>query len=311
MTLTLEPKAAHGSPDWLAARHRDDQGRARLTASVAGVLFGTHPFITPADLAVQMLKDEAPDEQTTAAMERGTALEPALVDYWAAKHFVPVACPEVMHVNERWVANLDGETPERPLEAKTSATLRWRGELPDHWRWQGVAQRHCFADAPGAVEWVILDADLRIQFHTQTVTADELHALRMAGADWLSYIDIGMPPAGVSLAAKHVASLNPGGAGQIELPADASRWVRQLQQARAMAKMAKLDEDEAKDALARALGGADEGTVDGQTVVTWREQSGRAGFDKAGFAADYPALLEKYTTVGKPFRVMRPKGDVE
>lgn len=307
---TVEEKPPHGSPDWLAARHRDVDGRARLTASIAGVLFNTHEFIRPSDLALQMLRDEPPDEQTTEAMERGHALEPALLDHWAAKHGQVVERPAHMFVRGRWLANLDGVNwaGDAPVEAKTT-NHRFRGELFPYWRWQGVAQRWCFSGMPGWVSWVVLDGDLRFHFHEQFVEQSEIDELLSAGDEWLSYIDLGMPPVGVELDAKQVAALNVGGEGTVELPADARDWVDALVLARATKKQAEDEEKAAKDWLAQHLAGKDVGTIDGHEVISWREQDGRLGFDKAAFRAEYPDLAQKFEKRGQPFRVMLAKGE--
>ena len=65
------------------------------------------------------------------------------------------------------------------------------------------------------------------------------------------------------------------------------------------------ERDALKVALAQYTGTADTLTYHGRKVATWRQQKGRVGFDKAGFAADHPHLMAKYTTVGAPFRVLR------
>lgn len=306
---TLEPKARHGSPDWLLARHRDVDGRARLTASIAGVVVdGSHEFIRPSDLAIQQLRDEPPDEEMTEAMERGHALEPALLDHWAAKHGAQIERPEHMFVRGRWLANLDGVCWEKdaPVEAKTT-NHRYTGLLP-YWVWQGVAQRWCFAGMPGWVHWVILDGDLRFHFHDQFVEQADIDRLLDAGAEWLSYVDLGMPPLGVSLDAKQVAALYPG-EGAVELPAEARDWVEVLRLSRAAQKQGAEEEKAAKDWLAQHLAGKDVGTIDGQVVVTWKEQAGRLGFDKASFRREYPDLAEKFEKRSAPFRVMRMKGE--
>lgn len=306
----LEPKAAHGSHEWLAARHRDVDGRARLTASVAGVLFGEHEFIKPADLALQMLRDEPPDEQTSEAMYRGQVLEPALLEAWSHEHGAPVDRPEHMFCRGRWVANLDGVCWDKdaPVEAKTMRD-RFRGELLPYWRHQGVAQRWCFAGMPGWVSWVILDGDLRFHFAEQFVKQSEIDELLAAGAEWLSYVDLGMTPLGVELDAKQVATLNQGAEGTVELPAEAGDWVDALIAARAMKKQAEEEEKQAKDWLAQHLAGKDVGTIGGQVAVTWKEVAGRRGFDVKSFAAEYPELYEKFVRVGEPYRTMRPKAE--
>lgn len=58
-------------------------------------------------------------------------------------------------------------------------------------------------------------------------------------------------------------------------------------------------------ALAQYTGTADTLTHQGTKVATWRQQKGRVGFDREGFAADHPHLLAKYTRRGEPFRVLR------
>jgi putative phage-type endonuclease len=58
-------------------------------------------------------------------------------------------------------------------------------------------------------------------------------------------------------------------------------------------------------ALGRYVGAADTLHYQGQKVATWKQQKGRVGFDKAGFAADHPHLLAKYTVQGAPYRVLR------
>lgn len=65
------------------------------------------------------------------------------------------------------------------------------------------------------------------------------------------------------------------------------------------------ERDALKVALAQYVGTADTITHRGNKVATWKQQKGRVGFDKAGFAADHPHLLAKYTVLGQPFRVLR------
>lgn len=67
----------------------------------------------------------------------------------------------------------------------------------------------------------------------------------------------------------------------------------------------EAERDALKVALAQYVGAADTLTRDGQKVATWKQQKGRVGFDKEGFALDHPHLLAKYTRTGAPFRVLR------
>jgi hypothetical protein len=70
-------------------------------------------------------------------------------------------------------------------------------------------------------------------------------------------------------------------------------------------KAQEEERDALKVALAQFVGTADVLMHEGRKVATWKQQKGRVGFDKAGFGADHPHLLAKYTTQGQPFRVLR------
>lgn len=66
-----------------------------------------------------------------------------------------------------------------------------------------------------------------------------------------------------------------------------------------------------KVALAQFVGPADILLHEGRKVATWKQQKGRIGFDKAGFAAEHPDLLARFTTRGAPFRVLRRTPDAK
>lgn len=313
--LVLEPKPEHGSYEWLLARHRDSEGRARLTASVAGAVVGEHEYLRPSDLALMMLKDEPPDTETTEAMARGQALEPALLDEWSRKMGYSVERPREMFVRGRILANLDGVCWEKdgPVEAKSTKHYfteeKFGSEPFQSWRHQGIAQRWCFAGTPGWVYWVVLDGDLRFKYHEQFVEQDELDALVAACDEWMSYIDLGIPPVGIELDAKQVATLNPGATGTVELPEGAPYWVQLLVDSRIAQKEAKAYEDQAKNWLASHLAGHDIGLIDGREAVVWKEQAGRSSFDVRRLAEEMPDLYEKYLKRGEPFRTMRAKAE--
>lgn len=65
------------------------------------------------------------------------------------------------------------------------------------------------------------------------------------------------------------------------------------------------ERDALKVAFAQYVGSADTLTRDGRKVATWKQQKGRVGFDREGFALDHPHLAAKYTRIGEPFRVLR------
>lgn len=59
---------------WLACRQKD------VTASVAAAVLGAHPYMTPFALWAEKTGRLSPDEEETEAMERGTLLEPVVVE---------------------------------------------------------------------------------------------------------------------------------------------------------------------------------------------------------------------------------------
>jgi predicted phage-related endonuclease len=80
-----------------------------------------------------------------------------------------------------------------------------------------------------------------------------------------------------------------------------------LKDVQARKKELSAIEDELKAKIAGLLGDADTGTVNGDTVVTWKNQS-RTSFDSKRFSADHPDLAEEYTK-SSTFRVLRVKGE--
>ena len=89
------------------------------------------------------------------------------------------------------------------------------------------------------------------------------------------------------------------------LNTDALDWIKDLEDARHLKKQAEQIEQAAKDHLARLLLDADEGAIDGKTVVTWREQKGREYVDLTSMRNAEPDLVAIYTKQQQPVRVMR------
>lgn len=301
-------KPEHGSAEWHAVRWADEHGKRRLNASTAAALFGQHPYLTQGGLAARMLAPEPPqDDERTGAMERGVFLEPALLA-WAAKQLNDeIDTPDFMLGRGRFLATLDGmrRSNGQPVEAKTTTmfALDERG-LPDYWRWQGVAQS--YVSGHEEIIWVVLDRYMRLRLHHQVVTEEEREKLVAIGTWWLSFIDMGMAPQGVVMTATDVWVRYPlDEVAKVELEADAPRWLRQLKEARAMAKEAKTLEDMAKSHLAVMMGDAGTGTLNGVPVLSWKASSPRHKFNYKAFEKDFPELFVRYYLPTKAYRNMR------
>jgi len=69
--LYTRNKPEHGTAEWLEARWKNGAGEPQITASVAAVVHGAHPYKTAADLATELLAPTPPQPQpANDAMDR-------------------------------------------------------------------------------------------------------------------------------------------------------------------------------------------------------------------------------------------------
>ena len=291
-------KPEHGSQEWLNARWRDEAGLPRITASVASAIHGKNPYMTTADLAIELLADTPPTpKKANAAMERGNRFEETLIKWFSDIENVEVKTPDVLYVFEtedesvRILATLDGITPDGvPVEIKTSNKM-WMGQLSDMWYWQGVHQAICANS--DRVEWGILDSSLEFHRHTQIVTSDEKQQHIDACREFLSYIDQGVVPPNAQMNYENASDLNPSRQETKELPESFYEVLEKLEAARKLKAEAASMEEEAKTAIAMALEGCEVGSINGDKVVTWKV-SKKSSFDTTRFQSEHPALAEKF-----------------
>jgi hypothetical protein len=282
----------------LTARWKDEDGFARITASVASAVHGKNPYMTTADLAIELLAETPPaPKKATAAMDRGNRFESTLLKWYSDTENVSVETPEVLYAFNtddnvvRLLATLDGITPDGiPVEVKTSKKM-WTGHLPEMWYWQGVHQAICANS--DVVEWAILDGSLELHKHTQKITSDEKQIHIDACAVFLSYIDVGLIPYDAQMSFENASDLNPNSPDTKELPENILEMLDMLEAARKMKTEAASMEEQAKTSIAMALGGCEVGTVNGEKVVTWKV-SKKSSFDTTRFQSEHPALAEKY-----------------
>ena len=291
-------KPEHGSQEWLTARWKDEEGFSRITASVASAVHGQNPYMTTADLAIELLSETPPaPKKANAAMERGNRFEPTLLKWYADMEGVEVLSPEILYAfntddnSVRLLATLDGITPDGiPVEIKTSNKM-WTGQLSNMWYWQGIHQAIC-ADSD-RVEWGILDSSLEFHRYTQIVTSDEKQNHIQACREFLGYIDQGVVPPNAQMSYENASALNPASSATKELPQSFNEVLEQLETARKMKSEATSMEEEAKTAIAMALEGCEVGSINGDKVVTWKV-SKKSSFDTTRFQSEHPALAEKF-----------------
>lgn len=303
-------KEPHGTAGWLKQRWCLPTGEKLVAASQVAAIYGLHPFLTPEEYAAELLAPNPPEpKEQNRAMMRGTWLEDALIG-WANNDMGRFfETPSVLFVcidgDARMIATLDGYDGSEVLEIKTT-TKTWTGELPDHWRIQGIQQAIC-ANVD-FINWAIFDRTQDLHYYSQHVSSDEKADHVRAVAKWLSYIDNGMPPENVSWTRSTVETLYPEVVREsVELGPRATTIITELNQVKAAEKSLAESRARLEGDLCDLLQDAGTGTVNGDTVVTWRTQS-RKSLDQKALKRDHPDLIEQYTKEST-YRVLRVKGE--
>lgn len=307
--MKVIPKEKHGSKDWLLARWKDEQGRCVFGASDIPALMGVSPYKSRAALFAD--KTNEPVEQpSNAVFDRGNDLEPALIARASKQLGKNIITPEVIYRDGRLSISLDGvdneQSPSVVVEAKTTTrySIYESSDLPAEWLWQGWAQQ-AVLEVP--VWFVVLDRDLRIscvELPDNPLAIDTLLTETDVFGDW---VDNNTPPLDEinNFSADDIARIWRVEPTAVELDATVLDWVAQLEEARLLSKQASELETKAKDAIAQMLLGNEIGLVDGQQIVSWKQQAGKESFDAARLKQEHPEIVQEYTKQGNPYRVMR------
>lgn len=264
MTMTTIPKATDRA-EWLRDRH------GYFNASQVGALYDCHPHVSIADVVAEKLAPEPLMGSETEAMERGTRLEPVLLEWFGDRLGVKVLTPDVLYANGRLLATLDGEpvgSDDEWVEVKTTAE-RW-DTPPPHVYWQVVAQAAASGKHRCHVVW--FDADLRLKTAVLTPPAEHVDDVLTRAEQFMAYIDLGLTPEGVVLSYEHVKAMHPAPelGRWVDLDDDDLAAVVRYEQCRQARLAAEKAEDVAKDAVANLLLDAEGARYDGQPVCTWR-----------------------------------------
>ena len=311
-------KPRHGSAEWLMLRHRDANGNPVISASDAAAVHGEHRFRTRHQLFAEKMLPEPLVTVANEAMERGNRLEPTIRDWAADKLDTRLVEPSYMYAIEHdgcpmiatldaideWSYENDPTTPHVVVEIKTY-NREWDGVLPRYWYWQGVQQALC-ADVC-MITWAVFDSTLSLHLYEQVVNQDEKLAHIRAVQDFVFWLRIGEPNPEWPASYDDIQTMYPSAeANTVDITSHA-HLLSELRDVQFQKKELGVIEDELKAKIAVLLGDSDTGMVDGNAVVTWKQQS-RSSFDTKGFSADHPDLVEKYTK-SNTFRVLRVKGD--
>jgi predicted phage-related endonuclease len=304
--------------EWLRLRQRDETGYPVVAASEAAAVHAEHRYKTKYALAADKLAAEPEVTETNRQMERGNRLEPVILQWVSDEIGKPIATPEVMYgVNSggaSLVATIDGivgdqEHPEMVIEIKTysrmwdeTADIDGYGPLPAYWYWQGVHQAAC--TGVKEILWGIFDKTLDLHLYTQVIDQGVIGKHIGRVSDFCKHIAAGIIPDEWEHTYEDLAKALPVDEEPREI-GDQTNLLSQLRQVQGQKKLLSEMENDLKAEIALLLDGATVGTIDGNTVVTWKQQS-RASFDQKRFASEHPELYSQYRT-SNTFRVLRLK----
>jgi predicted phage-related endonuclease len=297
-------KPEHGGQDWLNLRFRDENGNKRISASAAAAIYGLHRFVPADKFAAELMSDTPPTPtEPTWAMKRGNDLEPIVITWVSERLGLDFVTPEEMFCYDdergaRLISTIDGffesESERRICEIKTYNRPWDPGHFFDYWRIQGIQQAIC-ADTE-EITWGIFDGSHQLHIHVQEVTEAEKEEHIEKASEWLSAIDMGMTPPGVSWSFESVQQRYPAPNTDqlVEIDEKYAELVAQLKHVKNELSSYKELEDKLKAELCELIGPNDGATINGTTVATWKGQA-RSSFDSKSFKADCPELAEKYT----------------
>ena len=307
--MKVIPKPVHGSIEWLNGRQKDENGKALLGGSDAAALMGDSPFKSRADLYVDKITDPVVGE-FNMAFHRGNVLEAPLVDEASRILKIDLHTPDVMYRQGRWNINSDAvdnaQSPSINIECKTTTRyhIQSGGDLPIEWCWQGWAQM-AVMNVP--VFFSVLDARQNLAVVELPRNQFAIDTLLQEAEMFCNAIDNGT---GVEdfldeLTAEQIQILVKPDPESIELDASALHFIAQLEEAKSFKKQAEELEKEARDALARMLLTNEVGLVNGEKVITWKQQAGRKSVDVNALRSSHPEIVAQFEHEGNPFRVMR------
>jgi predicted phage-related endonuclease len=303
------PKPKHGSKEWLLTRWRDDLGKCIFGASDIPALMNASPYKSRAELFADKL-NEPVEQAESAIFRRGNLLEKPLLEAASDQLGRAFFTPETIYRDGRLSVSLDGVDntiePEIVIEAKTTTrySIYDQNDLPTEWCWQGWAQQ-AVLDCP--VWFSVLDRDLKISVVELPRNEVAIDALRLEAEVFGDWVDNNTPPLDEinNFSAEDIARIWRATPTMVELDAIAAQLVIDLEKARATSKEASEAEARIKDALAQLMLGHEFGMFNGQKIVSWQQQAGKASLDTARLRADHPELVKQYEKQGNPYRVMR------
>lgn len=131
------------------------------------------------------------------------------------------------------------------------------------------------------------------------------HLIPQVGEFWNAHVALDNPPEPTTVA--EITEQWPTGAEPMEVTDELMERIEQRAFLLATAKEAEEDAEKIRTALGKFMldNAVDTFKKDGKTVLTFKKQNGRTGFDAAALKRDHPDIAAEYTKQGEAFMVMR------
>lgn len=179
---------------------------------------------------------------------------------------------------------------------------KWDEGIPTDIRVQVQTEMLVAGTQRAAVVVWIGGREFRLFWENRDERFIQQHLIPSARDMWRRIVD-GNPPDPSTLAELNEVELQPG--EEIEASDTAVEMIERRAVLESDIASMREEADAIKVALGNYMGSADTLTRDGRKILTFKYQKGRASFDATALKRDYPHLVNEYTSVGAPFRVMR------
>jgi putative phage-type endonuclease len=297
-----------------------DERRKGLGGSDAAAAAGLSRYKTPMQLFFEKL-GELPDDDLSDndAVQWGIKLEAVVADEYAARTGAKIARvnrilrhPE----HEFMLANIDrrivGE--KRGLECKTAGqwaadSENWGPSGTDQVPIEYICQCQHYLAVTGWESWDLAVLIGGRDFRTYTIPRDESlieHLVKIESQFW-ECVQTRTPPEAITVADAVLRNPKHKAGKVVEATSEIVQLFADLRRLKSDADEINTKMERVKAKICDFLGDGEVLAINGQPLMTWKQQS-TTRFDQKAFAAAHPELASEFRSETS-FRVMRMKGE--
>ena len=282
----------------------------RFGTSHTAVLFDEHPFQTAAQYWLD--KRDGTRQPETAAMVRGTFLEPSILKWYneTQNKYQFEMCTSA-YLNDYIVSVPDAITERGTVLLSIKTTARRTDEPEPYWIWQAQAEMMMTGAELTVFAWLYgnmelktaeIEADEALFFSITTQTREFVEALKRKE----------MPESYQRRADDVTRQYQETTPVPCEGGDEALELVEEYSLCKARAKQYKEEADDLRDKLFNMAEDHEAITCDGDLVAQLKQRAGAQRFDSKEFDLAYPGLRDQYMTRSSPTRVLTiPKSIIQ